>query len=61
MSPSRTIHLGLSEDKFDMSRMIIENSPSFHSLVARFIKPYSSSVVTALGFISCQTGLSFML
>lgn len=35
--------------------------PSFHSRVAWCMKPKSSSVVTALGFKSFQTGFCFML
>ena len=59
MSPSKTIHLGPSPVRLDWSLMMVLNRPSLHSLVAGFITPYRSSLLTAFGFKSVQIGLSF--
>ena len=47
MSPSKRIHLGPSPCRLAMSRMMQLNKPSFHSLVAGLMIPYSSSLETA--------------
>jgi len=50
--PSSIIHLGFSSGIPDKFLIMFERSPSCHSLVARLIYPYSSLILTALGFKS---------
>mmetsp|Transcript_18178 Transcript_18178/g.40328 ORF Transcript_18178/g.40328 Transcript_18178/m.40328 type:complete len:245 (-) Transcript_18178:372-1106(-) len=57
-SPSRMIHLGFSSGISPRSLIILESRPSFHSLVAMLINPYSSSVFTDLGLMSTHLVLS---
>mmetsp|Transcript_3565 Transcript_3565/g.14844 ORF Transcript_3565/g.14844 Transcript_3565/m.14844 type:complete len:228 (+) Transcript_3565:135-818(+) len=51
-SPSRMIHFGSLFGSLPRFRITTDKMPSFHSRVAGWMKPYSSSGMTALGLMS---------